>query len=62
MDWEIVGAVMVALALFTVAAVILASTVIGLFVWSLKRQAGSQGGSGFKVPGCPLTKPGQAAH
>jgi hypothetical protein len=56
MDWGIVVSVMVAMALFAVAIVILASVVIGLFVWSMKKHAGSKGGSGFKFPGCPLMK------
>jgi hypothetical protein len=56
MDWGIVGSVMVAMALFGVAVVILASAVIGLFVWRMKKHAGSKDGSGFKFPGCPLTK------
>ena len=59
MDWGIVGSVMVAMALFAVAVVLLASVVIGLFVWRMKKQAGSKGGSGFKFSGCPLTKSGQ---
>jgi len=59
MDWGIVVSVMVAMALFTVAAGILMLTVIGLFVWRMKRHAGSQGGKGFKFPGCPLTKSAQ---
>ena len=56
MDWGIVGSVMVAMALFAVAFVLLASVVIGLFVWRMKKHAGSQGGGGFKFPGCPLMK------
>jgi hypothetical protein len=59
MDWVIVGSVMVAMALFAVAVVILASVVIGLFVRSMKKRAGDQGGGGFKVPDCPLTKSAQ---
>jgi len=59
MDWGIVGSVMVAMALFTVAAGILIITMIGLFVWRMKKHAGSQGGGGFKFAGCPLTKSGQ---
>jgi hypothetical protein len=55
MDWGIVISVMVALVLFTVAAGILVLTMIGLFVWRMKRAA-SHGGPGFKFPGCPLTK------
>jgi hypothetical protein len=62
MDWGIVGSVMIAMALFVVAFVILASVVIGLFVWSTKKRAGSQGGRGFKVPDCPLTKSAQNAQ
>ena len=56
MDWGIVVSVMVAMALFTVGAGILILTVIGLFVWRIKKQAGSKGGQGFKFAGCPLTK------
>jgi len=59
MDWGIVGSVMVAMALFTAAAGILILTMIGLFVWRMKRHAGSQGGRGFKFPGCPLMKSAQ---
>jgi len=59
MDWGIVGSVMVAIALFAVAVVLLASVVIGLFVWRMKKRAGSQGGRGFKFPGCPLMKSAQ---
>jgi hypothetical protein len=59
MDWGIVGSVMVAMALFTVAAGILILTVIGLFVWRMKKHAGRQGGGGFKFAGCPLTKSAQ---
>lgn len=59
MDWGIVGSVMVAMALFTVAFVILASMVIGLFVWRMKKHAGNKGSGGFKFTGCPLTKPAQ---
>jgi hypothetical protein len=56
MDWGIVGSVMVAMALFTVAVVILASAVIGLVVWRMKKHAGNKDGGGFKFPGCPWTK------
>jgi len=56
MDWGIVVSVMVAMALFAVAVVLLASVVIGLFVWRMKQRASSQGGGGFKFPVCPLTK------
>jgi hypothetical protein len=56
MDWGIVGSVMVAMALFAVVVVLLASMVIGLFVWRMKKHAGNQGGGGFKFPGCPLMK------
>jgi len=59
MDWGIVVSVMVAMALFTVAAGILILMVIGLFVWRIKKHAGSQGGGAFKFPGCPLTKSAQ---
>jgi hypothetical protein len=59
MDWGIVVSVMVAMALFTVAAGILILSIIGLFVWRIKRQAGSKSGSGFKFPGCPLMKSAQ---
>ena len=59
MDWGIVVSIMVAMALFTVTAGILMLTVIGLFVWRMKKQAGSKGGNGFKFPGCPLTKSAQ---
>jgi hypothetical protein len=59
MDWGIVLSVMVAMALFAVAFVLLASVVIGLFVWRMKKHAGSQGGGGFKFAGCPLTKSAQ---
>ena len=59
MDWGIVVSVMVAMALFTVAAGILIFTMIGLFMWRMKRRAGSQSGGGFKFPGCPLTKSAQ---
>jgi len=59
MDWGIIGSVMVAMALFAVAVGLLASIAIGLFVRSMKKRAGSQGGEGFKFPGCPLTKPTQ---
>ena len=56
MDWGIVASVMVAMLLFAVAAGILIFTMIGLFVWRMKKHAGSQGGKGFKFPGCPLMK------
>ena len=56
MDWGIVVSVMVAMLLFAVAAGILILTMIGLFVWRMKKHAGSQGGKGFKFPGCPLMK------
>ncbi len=56
MDWGIVASVLVALALFTATVAVLASIMIGLFVGRLKKRAGSQGGEGFKFPGCPLTK------
>jgi hypothetical protein len=59
MDWGIVASVMVAIALFTVATGTLILTMIGLFVWRMKRQAGSKGGSGFQFPVCPLTKSAQ---
>jgi hypothetical protein len=59
MDWGIVVSVMVAMALFTVTAGILILMVIGLFVWRIKKHAGSQGDRGFKFPGCPLMKSGQ---
>jgi hypothetical protein len=59
MDWGIVGSVMVAMALFTMATGILIFTMIGLFVWLMKRRAGNQGGRGFKFQGCPLTKSAQ---
>jgi hypothetical protein len=59
MDWGIVVSVMVAMALFTVTAGILILMVIGLFVWRMRKHAGSQGGGGFKFPGCPLTKSAQ---
>jgi hypothetical protein len=56
MDWGIVVSVMVALLLFTVSAGILVLTMIGLFVWRMKKRAGSQGGGGFNFPGCPMMK------
>ena len=59
MDWGIVGSVMVAIALFAVAVVLLASVVIGLFVWRIIKHAGIQGSGGFKFPGCPLMKSAQ---
>jgi hypothetical protein len=59
MDWGIVVSVLVAMALFTVATGILILTTIGLFVWRMKRHAGSKGGSGFKFPVCPLMKSAQ---
>ena len=59
MDWGIVVSVMVAMALFTVAAGILILMVIGLFVLRIKKHAGSKGGQGFKFPGCPLMKSAQ---
>jgi heme/copper-type cytochrome/quinol oxidase subunit 2 len=59
MDWGIVVSVMVAMALFMVAVGILVLMVIGLFVWRMKKHAGSQGGRGFKFPGCPLMKSAQ---
>ena len=59
MDWGIVVSVMVAMALFTVAVGIMIFTMIGLFVWRMKRNAGSKGGGGFKFPGCPLMKSAQ---
>jgi len=59
MDWGIVVSVMLAMALFTVAVGILVLMVIGLFVWRMKKHAGSQGGRGFKFPGCPLMKSAQ---
>jgi hypothetical protein len=61
MDWGIVGSVMVAMALFAVAVVLLASVVIGLFVRRMKKFAGSQGSGSFKFPGCPLMKSTQNA-
>ncbi len=59
MDWGIVASVLVALALAAAAAVILVLMMIGLFVWRMKKHAGSKGGSGFKFPGCPLMKSAQ---
>jgi hypothetical protein len=56
MDWGIVGSVMVAMALFAVAVVLLASVVIGLLVWRMKKHAGNKDSGGFKFTGCPLTK------
>jgi hypothetical protein len=56
MDWGIVISVMVAMALFAVAAGILLLTMIGLFMWRMKKHAGNQAGGGFKFPGCPLMK------
>ena len=47
MDWGIVGSVMVAMALFAVAVGILVLMMIGLFVWRMKKHAGSQGGQGL---------------
>ena len=58
MDWGIVVSVMVAMALFAVTTGILIFTMIGLFVWLLKKRAG-KGGQGFKFPGCPLMKSAQ---
>jgi hypothetical protein len=55
MDWGIVASVMVALALFTAAIVIIMLMGISLFVWLVKKHASSQGG-GFTFPGCPLMK------
>jgi hypothetical protein len=55
MDWGIVASVMVALALFVAAIVIIVLMGIGLVVWLVKKRASSQGG-GFKFPGCPLMK------
>ena len=62
MDWGIVVSVMVAMAFFTVAVGILILTMIGLFMWRMKRHADSQGSGGFKFPGCPLTKSTQNAQ
>jgi hypothetical protein len=62
MDWGIVASVLVALALFAAAVVILASTMIGLFIWRMKKHAGSQGDKGFKFPGCPMMKSAQNAQ
>ena len=59
MDWGIVASVLVAMALFTVATGILILTMIGLFVWRMKKHAGNKGSGGFKFPGCPLTKSAQ---
>jgi hypothetical protein len=56
MDWGIVVSVLVAMVLFTAAVGILVMTVVGLFVWRMKKHAGSHGIGGFKFPGCPLTK------
>jgi hypothetical protein len=56
MDWGIVASVLVALALFAVAVGILVLMMIGLFVWLMKKKASSQGGKGFKFPGCPMMK------
>ena len=62
MDWGIVASVLVALALFAAAIVILASMMIGLFIWRIKKHAGSQDGKGFKFPACPMMKPAQNAQ
>jgi hypothetical protein len=62
MDWGIVASVLVALALFAAAMVILVLMMIGLFAWRMKKHAGSQGGKGLKFPGCPLTKSAQSAQ
>jgi hypothetical protein len=56
MDWGIVGSVMVAMALFAAAVVILVLMMIGILVWRIKKHAGIQGSRGFKFPGCPLMK------
>jgi hypothetical protein len=56
MDWGIVASVLVALALFTAAVGIMVLTMIGLFVWLMKKKASSQGDKGFKFPACPMTK------
>jgi hypothetical protein len=56
MDWGIVASVLVALALFVAAVGILVLTMIGLFVWLMKKKASSKGGKGFKFPGCPMMK------
>ena len=57
MDWGIVASVLVALALFTAAVVVLASIMIGLFVWRMKSHMHKKGNAAFHFPDCCQMKP-----
>jgi uncharacterized membrane protein len=61
MDWGIVLSVLVALTLFVAGAITLTLTIIGLFVWRMKRHARKHGNAPFKFPGCPMMKSAHSA-
>ena len=62
MDWGIVASVLVALALFAAAVVILASLMIGLFIWRMKTKMRKTGNAAFHFPDCCMTKSAQNAQ
>ena len=57
MDWGIVASVLVALALFAAAVAVLASIMIGLFVWRVKSRMQKKGDAAFHFPACCQVKP-----
>jgi hypothetical protein len=57
MDWGIVASVLVALALFAAGVIILASMMIGLFMWRMKTKMRKPGNAPFHFPDCCHMKP-----
>ena len=56
MDWGIVVSVLVALALFFAAAILLAGIMISLMVWRFKSRVRVGGNKGFEFPCCSQMK------
>ena len=56
MDWGIVASVLVALALFLAAAILLAGMMISLMVWRFKSRVRAGGKKGFEFPCCAQMK------
>jgi hypothetical protein len=62
MDWGIVLSVLVAMALFAAAAAVLATMVIGLFIWRIKSRVHKHDGPAAEFPCCAQIKSTLAAQ
>ncbi|MDD5397519.1 MAG: hypothetical protein PHU70_00430 [Dehalococcoidia bacterium] len=56
MDWGIVVSVLVAMAIFLAATIVLVLMMVGLFAWRIKKHMRKQGSMAFKLPDCCLMK------